>query len=149
METETQETTTSQVTPAKVVKTTKQVTPSVDTEPPQKAFQKKKIIFRTHQIVWYVLGIIEFLLVFRVTLKILGANPLSGFTSLIYTLSDPLALPFAGIFGVTATPQGNYFEWSTIVAAIVYALIASGLVGLMQLVKPVSQTEVEQTVDNQ
>lgn len=147
---ETQEVTTvSQASPTQVVKTTKQVTPPVSNEHPQKAFQKKKFIFRTHQIIWYILGIIEFLLAFRMALKALGANPLSGFTSLIYALSDPLALPFSGIFGITATPQGNFFEWSTLVAAIVYALVAFGLVELMQLVKPVSKEEVEHTVDSQ
>ncbi len=147
---ETQEVTTvSEASPVQVVQTTKQVTPPIGTEHPQKAFQKKKVIFRTHQIIWYILGIVEVLLAFRMTLKALGANPFSGFTSLIYTLSDPLATPFRGIFGVTATPQGNFFEWSTLIAAVVYALVAYGLVELMQLIKPVSKEEVEQTVDSQ
>lgn len=129
--------------------TTKQVTQPAQIEHPQKALQKKKVIFRTYQIIWYILGIVEILLAFRLALKALGANPLSGFTSLIYALSDPLALPFSGIFGITATPQGNFFEWSTLVAAVVYALIAYGLVELMQLIKPISKEEVEQTVDSQ
>ncbi len=150
IETETQEVTTvSEATPTRVVKTTKQVTPQVQTEHPQKTFQKKKAIFRTHQVIWYVLAIVEFLLAFRMTLKALGANPFSSFTNLIYALSNPLALPFSGIFGNTATSQGNYFEWSTLVAAIVYLLVAYGLVELMQLVKPVTKEEVEQTVDSQ
>lgn len=149
VETETQEVTTvSEASPTRVVKTTKQVTPSVQTEHPQKVFEKKKAIFRTHQIIWYILGVVELLLAFRMTLKALGANPFSAFTSLIYTVSDPLALPFSGILGVTATSQGNFFEWSTIIAAVVYALIAFGLVELMQLIKPVSKEEVEQTVDS-
>lgn len=150
VETETQEVTTeSVVSPTRVVKTTRQVTPPLQTEHPQKVFQKKKAIFRTHQIIWYILGIVEFLLAFRMTLKALGANPFSGFTNLVYALSDPLALPFRGIFGITTTPQGNYFEWSTLVAAFVYSLLAYGLAELMQLVKPVSKEEVEQTVDSQ
>lgn len=147
---ETQEVTTvSEVAPTQVVKTTKQVTPPVQTGHPQKVFQEKKAIFRTYQIVWYVLGVIEFLLAFRMSLLALGANPTSGFTSLIYTLSNPFALPFRGIFGVSATPQGNYFEWSTIIAAVVYLLVAYGVVQLMQIVKPVSKEEVEHTVDSQ
>lgn len=147
---ETEEVTTvSEASPTRVVKTTKQVTPPVQMEHPQRAFEKKKVIFRTYQIVWYILTVVEILLGFRMTLKALGANPFSGFTSLIYTLSDPLALPFRGIFGITATPQGNFFEWSTLVAAVVYALVAYGLVELMQFIKPVSKEEVEQTVDSQ
>ncbi len=148
---ETQEVTTvSKVQPATVVKTTRQVTPPVQTEHPQKVFQKKKVIFRTYQIIWYIVGVVEFLLGFRMTLKALGANPFSGFANLIYTLSDPLALPFSGIFGITYVPQERaVFEWSTLVAAAVYALIAYGLVELIQLIKPVSPEEVEQTVDTQ
>ena len=149
-EIETQEVTTiSKSTPTQVVKTTKQVTPPVQTESPQKTFTKKKAIFRTYQIIWYFLGIIELLLGFRMTLKALGANPFSGFTNLIYAISDPFARPFQGIFGTTVVPQGSVFEWSTLIAAFVYFLIAYGIVELIQLVKPVTKEEVEQTVDNQ
>jgi hypothetical protein len=115
---------------------------------PSTGYQKKKIIFRMHQIIWYVVGLIEVLLIFRIILKALGANPLSGFVNLIYALSDPLALPFTGIFGTTIT-KSSVFEWSIIVAGIVYLLIGYGLVKLMQLVKPANPIEVVQTVDNQ
>lgn len=134
--------------PQQVVKTTTKVTPQVQTEHPQKVFQKKKAIFRTYQVIWYVLGIIEVLLGFRMTLKALGASPISGFTSLVYALSDPLALPFRGILSTTFASQGSVFEWSTLVAAVVYLLIAWGLVELLQFAKPVTPQEVEQEVDN-
>lgn len=97
-------------TETQVVKTTKEVIPPVQIEHPQKVFQKKKAIFRTHQVIWYLLGIVEVLLAFRMTLKALGANPFSGFTNLIYAFSNPLTLPFSGIFGVTTTPQGNFLS---------------------------------------
>lgn len=140
-------TTSSTTAPEHVVRTTKKVIPpGVAPEPAHKVFQKKKKIFRSYQIIWYVLGIIEILLGFRMVLKALGANPLSGFATLIYALSDPLALPFAGIFGTTIT-QRSVFEWSTIVAAAVYALIAFGIVQLIHMSKPVTREEVEQTVD--
>lgn len=147
--TETQEVTTvSTNVPEQVVKTTTKVTPPlVKTEHPQRVYEKKKVIFRTYQIIWYILAIIEVLLGFRMTLKALGANPLSGFTSLIYAVTDPLALPFQGIFRITFTGT-SVLEWSTLIAAFVYALIAYGLVYLMQLMKPVTPHEVENTVDN-
>lgn len=147
---ETQEVTTvSEAAPTRVVKTSTQVVPAVQTEHPQQVFQKKKVIFRTYQIIWYILGLVEILLAFRMVLKALDANVGNGFTRLIYTLSDPLALPFQGILGITKTPEGNFFEWSTLIAALVYALIGYGIVQLMQLIKPVSKEEVEQTVDSQ
>ena len=122
--------------------------PPVQTEHPQKAYEKKKTIFRTYQIIWFIVGLIETLLTFRVLLKILGANSSSGFVSLIYIVTDPLALPFSGIFGVTRAPGGAYFEWSTLVAMLVYLLIAYGLVHLMQLMKPTNPQEVERKVEN-
>ena len=72
--------------------------PPVQTEHPQKVYEKKKTIFRTYQVIWYILGVIEILLTFRVVLKMLGANISSPFVSLIYVITDPLAAPFRGIF---------------------------------------------------
>lgn len=133
--------------PEQVVKTTKKVTPAVVTEHPQRVYEKKKVIFRSYQIIWYILGFIEILLGFRVALKAMGANPFSGFVSLIYAVSDPLALPFAGILR-SSVGSGAVLEWSTIIAAVVYLIVAFGLVNLLQFIKPVTPEEVEQTVDN-
>lgn len=129
--------------------TTQTTAPAVSAtaEHPQEAYQKKKTLFRIYNIIWYILGLIEVLLVFRVILKALGANPASGFANLIYTLSAPLTAPFSGIFRSTAT-QGSFFEWSTLIACVVYALVAYGLVHLFQLIKPTTPQEVEQTVNN-
>lgn len=140
-------TTVSQETPAQVIQTTKTVaTPPVLTEHPQKVYEKKKTIFRTYQVIWYILGLIEALLTFRVVLKMLGANISTSFVSLIYIITDPLALPFKGIFNVTYIDTGAYFEWSTLVGMVVYLLIGYGLVQLMQLVKPTTPQEVEREV---
>jgi uncharacterized protein YggT (Ycf19 family) len=112
----------------------------------QKTYSKKKAIFRVYQVIWYVLGIVEVLLIFRILLKALGANPTSGFANLVYTLSNPLALPFQGIFR-TAQVQGSVFEWSTIIAGVVYLIIAFGLVQLFQLVKPTTVQEVNEKIN--
>lgn len=146
---ETKETTTVSGAPNQAVQTTRRVVQPapVASEHPQQSYQKKKVIFRTYQIIWYLLGVVEVLLGFRVILRALGANQGSGFTDLIYSLSAPLAQPFSGIFGVTA--EGGYvIEWTTFVAMAVYALLAYGLVMLFQLVKPTTPEEVEQTVNN-
>jgi len=123
------------------------VTPKVDSGSPQKAYETKKAIFRTYQAVWYVLGVIEVLLAFRVLLKLFGANTYSGFTSFIYSVSSPFSQPFAGIFGTTVSLH-SVFEWSTLIAMAVYAVIAYGIVALFQMVKPTNPQEVAQNVDN-
>lgn len=130
-----------------VVVTRKRVEPGpVPDEPPQTAYQKKKTIFRTYQIVWYILGFIETVLIFRFLLLMFGANPNSGFADLIYTLSHPFALPFLNLF--TSTRGGGIVvEWSTLIAMAVYPLIATGIVKLFQLIKPTTPEEVERAVD--
>lgn len=139
-------TTVSTPTTQHVVRRTKVVTPPVGTESPHKVYQTKKAIFRTYQIIWYILGVIEVLLGFRFLLKLLGANPFSGFVDFIYTISDPFALPFAGMLRVTATAEA-VLEWSTLVAMVVYAIVAYGIVALLQLIKPTNPQEVSQNVD--
>ncbi len=45
--------------------------------------------------------------------------------------------------------EGSVFEWSTIVAGFVYAVVAYGLIQLFQLVKPTNPQEVEEKVNSQ
>lgn len=110
-------------------------------------FKTKKVIFRTYQIIWYILGVIEILLAFRFVFKLLGANSGSPFVQGIYNASNGLIRPFRGIFP-TPVVEGSVFEWTTLVAIAVYAVIAYGIVYLLQLVKPVNPQEVEENVDN-
>lgn len=132
--------------PSQVVrKTTTVAPPPIQTEHPQKVFEKKKVIFRTYQAIWYILAVIEILLAFRIFLRMFGAYP-SGFTNLIYFLSAPLAIPFRGILKIT--DEGAVIEWSTFVAMLVYLLLAFGLVKLLQFIKPVTPQEVEKEVDS-
>ncbi len=119
--------------------------PKVETGSPQKEYKTKKVIFRTYQVIWYILGVIEVVLAFRVILKLLGASQASGFTSFIYAISSPFALPFAGVLGKTGI-SGMILEWSTFIAMAVYAIVAYGIVMLFQLIKPTNQEEVEEAV---
>ncbi len=145
---DTEVTTVSTPTTQQVVQKTRVITPAIETGSPQKTYEAKKAIFRSYQVIWYIVGVIEVLLAFRLILKLLGANPTSGFTNGIYALSNPFALPFSGILRVSAD-SGMVFEWSTLIAMAVYVILAYGVVMLLQLVKPTTPQEVEQTVDNQ
>jgi len=130
----------------KVVTTNDTVVPEVPMEHPAKVYQQKKAIFRTHQAIWYVVGVIEVLLAFRILLKIISANPRSPFVDLIYTLSSPFSFPFQGVLS-TSVSSGSVVEWSTFVAMVVYVIVALGIVELMKFVKPTSVEEVESNVD--
>ncbi len=84
-----------------------------------------KPLYRGTQIVWYILGIINALLAIRFILKLLGANAGAGFTSFIYGITTPLASPFLNVFRISRV-EGSVFEWTTLLAMIVYWLIAEG-----------------------
>lgn len=86
--------------------------------------------------IYYVLGALEILLAFRLILKLTGASLASGFVSMIYGLSNIFIYPFEGIFrrGVAqGTETTVVLEPATIVAIIVYAIIAWGIVKLVRI----------------
>jgi hypothetical protein len=93
-------------------------------------------IWSVNRLVYYIVGVIETLLVFRFTLKILGANPISPFVSFIYSVSGVFVAPFTGIFH-TAVAEGietvSVLEPATIFAFLVYLVLAVGIVGLVNI----------------
>ena len=91
---------------------------------------------KTRNAIYYVLGVVEVLLAFRFLFKLLGANQASGFVSFLYIITGILSAPFKGIFSPSVT-EGlsvrSVFEPSVIIAVIVYAITAWGLVRLIRL----------------
>jgi hypothetical protein len=81
-------------------------------------------VARALQAVYLVFGVLEGLLVIRLLLKALGANPNAGFSSFIYNVTSPFLAPFAGMFGTPTARNGSVLEVHTIIAFIVYALLA-------------------------
>ncbi len=79
--------------------------------------------YRLSQFVYWVFGLVEGLIAIRLILKALGANPSAGFSQFIYSISTPLVGPFIGLFS-NPTYQNSILELSSIVALIVYALVA-------------------------
>lgn len=99
-----------------------------------------KPLFKGAQIVWYVLSLLEILLAFRFILKLTGANASAGFTSFIYSASWPFSAPFLAVFPRT-TVQGSILEWTTLLAILVYWMIALAIVRLFMMSKTVSTPE--------
>lgn len=88
------------------------------------------------QLITYAIAIVEVLLFFRFILKLLGANPVSGFVNFIYTLSSIFEAPFRGIFPTEVQPglvAKSVLEPSSVVAIFVYAVIAIGLEELIRI----------------
>ncbi len=110
---------------------------------------RTKPLYRSTQIVWYILGIIEILLAFRFILKLLGANPAAGFTSFIYGITYVFAAPFLSVFRSSQITTGNIFEWTTLLAILVYWVIAMGLIKLLTMSKTVSTPEAAAKLEDQ
>jgi hypothetical protein len=109
---------------------------------------RTKPLYRGTQIVWYLTGLIEALLAFRFILKLLGANPTAGFSSFIYGVSYPFAAPFLNVFRITQV-AGSVFEWTTVLAMLVYLLIAWAIIKLLLMSKSVSTAEAADKLDGQ
>ena len=112
------------------------------------ATHRIKPLFRTSQVVWYILAMIEALLAFRLVLKLLGANTSAGFTQFIYGITYLFAGPFLVVFPSPQTGR-NIFEWSTLLAMAVYFFIAWMIVKAIVMAKPVSTEEADERLPNQ
>lgn len=93
------------------------------------------------RIVWYIAGFIIALLAIRILLLILGANRDSGFVDFIYALSGMFAAPFAGIFPAPTYGQ-FFFDTASVVAILVYALVAWGVGKLFTINRPAGSVGV-------
>lgn len=85
------------------------------------------------QAIYFVFGVIEALIGIRIVLRLLGANPNNAFADFIYSVTGPFIAPFAGIFG-TPSSDGYVLELHSILALVIYALVAYLLAALVRLV---------------
>ncbi len=86
--------------------------------------------------IYFFFGVLEVLLVFRLILKLMGANSFSTFVGLVYGITGIFILPFEGIFHRATSPgleTTAVLEPSTVVAIIVYAVLAVGIVKLVRI----------------
>ncbi len=84
------------------------------------------------RLIYFILDILEILLVFRFLLRLVGASLISSFGQFIATATAPFIQPFRGM--IAPTPVGaGYIDWSVILAMIVYALLAYLLVRIIEM----------------
>lgn len=88
------------------------------------------------RIIWFIAGLILVLLAFRFVLALLGANPNNAFAAFIYDVSRPFVAPFFTLFNYDLQEGRSRFELYTLVAMLVYTVIAWGLSKLVTLGKP-------------
>jgi len=87
---------------------------------------------RAVELIYLVFGVIDGLLLIRVALKLLGANPAAGFSRWASGVSEVNLAPFRNLLPTIGTEQ-SVLEMSVIVAILVYALIGWALARLMAI----------------
>ncbi len=85
-------------------------------------------VARIVNIVYLLFGALELLLIVRIVLRLISANPDNGFANFVYGLSAPFVGLFATLLQNPALSSTSVLEITTIVAMLVYA-IAAWLVG--------------------
>lgn len=87
------------------------------------------------RVVWFIAGLISIIIALRFVFLLLGANRGADFTDFVYSLSAPFVAPFVGIFG-EPTYGTSVFEVSSLLAIVIYLLIAWGIAKLFTIARP-------------
>jgi hypothetical protein len=101
------------------------ITPSGESERAREA----ALIAKVNQVVWFLAGVIETLLLLRFVFRALGAAA-SPFTIWLYDVA-----PFQGIFP-SPSGDGMVLDLATIVAMVVTVLVASIITSLLNILRP-------------
>lgn len=95
--------------------------------------ERRIFTFKATQLVWLLFGILEALIALRIGLKLIGANPDSPIAVFIYGFTSLFLFPFTGLTGTPAA-GGMVLEISSVIAMVVYALIAWALERIIWLI---------------
>ena len=85
---------------------------------------------RAMEVIYLVFGIIDGLLLIRLFLKLLGANPHAGFASFTYGITDFLLAPFKGLLPTFVSGR-MVVETTSLFAILIYGLIGIALARLV------------------
>jgi hypothetical protein len=97
---------------------------------------------RLEQLVWLVTLVVDGLLLVRLLLRLLGANPGAAFVRFIENITQPLVAPFAGVFQTLEFDYGGVFEPHSVLAIVVYAFLGWLLTRLVRLLLSGERTQV-------
>lgn len=103
--------------------------------------------FKATQLIWLLFGILEGVLALRFVFKLIGVNAANAFASLLYKVTDFFVAPFASLTGAPAAGD-MVFEFSTLLAMLVYGLVCWVLVRLVLVLfyRPRGPVSTRQTV---
>jgi hypothetical protein len=85
--------------------------------------ERRIFTFKATQLVWLLFGILEALILLRIGLMLIGANPDSQIVNLIYGITSLFLFPFKDLIG-SPTSGNMVLELSSMFAMLIYGLIA-------------------------
>lgn len=92
-------------------------------------------VIKLQQVVYFLYSVLATLLILHIILSLFGANRSNGFANFIYNVSNPFVAPFRGLFGYKTQYGVSRFEIESVIALIVYGLVAWLLIRLFELMK--------------
>jgi hypothetical protein len=109
--------------------------------------EQRVATFKITQVIWLMLVLLEAVIALRVVFKLIGVNPANPFATLLYNVTNFFVAPFASLVGAPAF-DGMVFEISSIIAMIVYLLIAWAITQIIYVLfyRPRGPVSTRQTV---
>lgn len=113
------------------------------------AAERRMGMSRIVRIIYSLLGLLEIFLGLRFFLKLIAANPDSGFSVFVYGITAPFVAPFASLIGTPAY-GGVILEATTLIAMAVYALLFWGIIQVVRIVadRPSARSVTRTTREN-
>jgi len=98
------------------------------------AANQNSAVARVVNVVYYLFGIVELVLVIRVLLHLVAANSGNAFASVIDTISYPFVMLFSSLVQNPILGTSSVLEITTIIAMVVWAIVAWLIARLIWLV---------------
>jgi hypothetical protein len=89
-------------------------------------------VFRTVQLIWLIVGVIDLLIALDFIFRAAAANN-TGFAHYMYRIGGRLASPFDGIFNLTVVNGKSVLRWPDVLAVAIYTIAAYILVRLVRI----------------
>jgi uncharacterized protein YggT (Ycf19 family) len=87
------------------------------------------------RVVYFVFGVLQALLILRIILLLLIANPGNDIVALILNITDPFVEPFRGMFALdrVGDREGSIFDLAALVALIGWTLVEALILAAMRI----------------
>jgi hypothetical protein len=89
-------------------------------------------VYRTVQLVWLIVGVIDLLIALDFIFRAAAANN-TGFAHYMYRIGGRLAAPFDGIFNLTVVNGKSVLRWPDLLAIAIYTIAAYIVVKLVRI----------------